>query len=282
LPEQLTPLAPASWTSLFRAFSFVSHNNHFYTYEKDKILRQSVQHRHLSVPRATVERPVSAAAPGHTNITVLSMPLRDRSVETHRRSWILRDHRQSFTIERHLKENTKQGAEVPGRGPRPIESMIAAPAQWLLTPPQLFSARIGEPSSSRPEGHWQTLREIRRKTLALLVEEQITPRLRRVELPISPDPGFPFSPRVVEQVWRQPKEPSGESSSQRQALPKASQNTIAESAVPPRIAPSGLAPATVPVFLPAKIEGPTMERLAEDVMKRIERHLRIERERRGI
>jgi hypothetical protein len=34
--------------------------------------------------------------------------------------------------------------------------------------------------------------------------------------------------------------------------------------------------------LPGKVEGPTMERIAEDVMKRIERHLRIERERRGL
>jgi hypothetical protein len=282
LPERLTPGAPGSQTSWFRAFSFVSHNNHFYAYEKNKIVRRSVQHRHFSVARATVERPASAGALGHRNITVLNMPLRERSVETQLRSSILRDHRQSFTIERQLREITKQVAEVQGQGARPIESMTAAPAQRLLTPPRLFRPRIGDPSSSRPESHREPFRAIHRKTFDLLVEEQITPRLRREELPAAPDPGFRFSPRLVEQVWRQPKQSSPEPSSERPALPTVSQTIIAESPVPTRIAPSGLTPATMPVLVPTKIEGPAMERLAEDVMKRIERHLRIERERRGI
>jgi len=282
LPERLTLLAPASQTSLFRTFPFVSQNNHFYAYQKNRIIRHSVQHQHFSVARAIVERPASARALVHPKITVLGMPLRERSVETQLRNWILRDHRQSFTIDRHLREITKQGAEVQGQGARPTESKIAAPAQWRLTPPRLFRPRIGDPSSSRLESHREPLRAIHRKTFDLLVEEQIIPRLRRMELPFLPDPGFPFSPRLVEQVWRQPKQPSRESSSERQTLPTVSQTTIAESPLPTRIAPSGLAHAAVPVFVPTKIEGPAMERLAEDVMRRIERHLRIERERRGI
>ena len=281
LPERSTPLAPGSQTSLFRTFSLVTHNHHFYAYEKNKILRHSVQHQHFSVARATVERPASAGPLGHPKITVLNMPLRERSVETQLRSWILRDHRQSFT-ERHLRETTKQGAEVQGQGAPPIESMVAAPAQSLLTPPRLFHPRIGDPSSSRPESYREPLRAIHRKAFDLLVQEQIMPRLRRVELSSAPDPGFRFSPRSVEQVWRQPKQTLPEPSSERPMLPTISQTTIAESPVPARIAPSGLAHATVPVLIPTKIEGPAMERLAEDVMRRIERHLRIERERRGI
>jgi hypothetical protein len=115
----------------------------------------------------------------------------------------------------------------------------------------------------------------------MVVEEQLTSRLGKPVPRHAAVPAVPFTPRLIEQVWRQPQHKLRESSDVRR-LPTISQSMVAESPVRAGIDPQPVAATPASVSVPTKLEGPAMERLAEDVMRRIERHLRIERERRGI
>jgi hypothetical protein len=283
LPQRPITGAPASLVSFFRAVSFLSGNNHFHTHESKQILRRSVHHLHFSIARYAAKHPASAKELRRPEATVLSVSMRERSIEKHLRSRILHERQESFTSARHLREFTTQAAEVHGPGARTIEPMIASPAQRLLMPPRLFRSRIGGPASPQAEGHREPRRIIRGNTLDVVVGERVTPRLRRMALPSTPPSSVTFRPRSVEQVWRQPpQQPSRESSREKHPLTTASQTTTAEAPVHTRVGASPAAPTTVPVFAPTKLEGPALERLADDIRKRIERHLRIERERRGI
>ena len=56
-----------------------------------------------------------------------------------------------------------------------------------------------------------------------------------------------------------------------------SQSPTSSTVFPPAAGPAAGVPAAV-----LRLEGPALDRLAEDVMQRIERRVRIERERRGM
>jgi hypothetical protein len=121
---------------------------------------------------------------------------------------------------------------------------------------------------------------IGRATLEAAAEDQLMPRLRKADPLSAAVPAVPFTAPAVKQVWRQSQSPSREPSGEARGLPAAAQTAAADSPTHHRV--DLLPPAPASAVLPAKVEGPTMERIAEDVMKRIERHLRIERERRGM
>jgi hypothetical protein len=282
LPQHPIPGAPGSLVSFFRAVSFPSGTNHFHTHQSKQIFRRSVHHLHFSIARDAAKQPASEKELRRPEATVLRVSLRERSIEKHLHSRILREQLQSFTSARHLRQITTQVAEVHGPGARKIEPLIGSPAQRQLMPPRLFRLRIGGPASPGPEGHREPRRAIRGKTVEM-VAERVTPRLRRMALPSPPASSSPFRPRSVEQVWRQPPQQGAQGlSREKHPLTTAPQATMAESPVHTRVGPSPEAPVTVPVFVPTKLEEPAMERLADDIRKRIERHLRIERERRGI
>jgi hypothetical protein len=280
LRERPIPGVPRSLLSLFQAFWSLSQIRHFHAHENRQTFAHSIQHQRFSLKRTANERPVSTTVLRRPEAPVGSVPLPEQSIEKQLRSWTLHELRQSFVIARHLREITKQVAEAHGRPAWPAESMIVAPARQLLATPGLPPRRISEPASPQPESQREVLRATRRTTCDVVVEEQLTSRLRKTQLESAAPSEAPFTPRSVDQVWRRPQHPSREPSSDTRRLPAATQSAVAESPVHTRIDPPPMAPA--PAFLPTKLEGLALERLADDVMKRIERHLRIERERRGI
>jgi len=104
------------------------------------------------------------------------------------------------------------------------------------------------------------------------------------------DPGEPSAERLrerfVEQhrvpiVWRQGladrNEANGAGRAQGAEFRVASAPAVHEPSALPRASVSSMSPVTV-----AKLDGPAIDRLADDVMQRIDRRIRIERERRGI
>jgi hypothetical protein len=87
-------------------------------------------------------------------------------------------------------------------------------------------------------------------------------------------------PRTVEQAWRRPAPPR-ESTPE---IPVTPQHSIQRIQNPTTPAIPGIVrtPGESPTPSLRKFEGVELDRLTDDVMKRIERHLRIERERRGM
>jgi len=123
---------------------------------------------------------------------------------------------------------------------------------------------------------------VRRPHKELVLEHRLATRLRTVEEPAAREPRKSVTPlRSAEQVWRRATPSLPEI--QDQAARPAHKGTAAAAAAQGQAAETVRAERSAPLATaPARIEGPALDRLADDVMKRIERHLRIERERRGI
>jgi len=279
LPERVLPGAAGSPITLFSMLSFLSQIHHHQANEQRQIFARSIQHRHFFLNRVGAQRTVPTKGSRHPEAITFHELRRERSMEMLLHYWTLRESRQSFTATHHVREITKQLTD--GRPQRVwlAEPPVAAPAQRLLATSELLHLRLFAPGSLSA---WQpeAPRGIRRQTLQAAEEDQLTPRHRKADSSPAPVSTAAWTAPLVPQVWRQPQRALQDSLTAAGRLPATAQTMPTNSLMQHKVdlAP----PPSVPPVLPGKVEGPTMERIAEDVMKRIERHLRIERERRGL
>jgi hypothetical protein len=279
LNERPVKSAAGSHISLFNVVSFLAQIRRYHTNEGRQIFARSIQHHHFLLNRVAAQRPASARDSQRPEASVFHERHRERSIETLLRFSRLVESKQSFRATRRVWEITKHLAE--NRPPRFLsaETMATTPAHRLLVIPELLRLRLFDAASPFSHQQQEANGAMRRQTAEAVVEGRLTPRLRKAD----PQPGSnppALTVPSVKQVWRQPQPAARESSSETRRLPTAAQATPVDSPTQHRV--DLLPPAPASTILPGKVDSPTMERIAEDVMKRIERHLRIERERRGM
>jgi hypothetical protein len=258
-------------------WSFLTQIRQHHTQEGRQLFARSSLSLHFFLNRYGAERPASAKDLRRPEAGALSLHIRECSIETQLRFSRLHVWRQSFTTTDYLKSVTKEVMDRIYPRVQSTDGTTASPADPLLSAPELLRARIFSPGFPLSPPQSEISGAIRKQTLETVVEDRLMKRLRKAEAKATPVPAVAFTMPAVQQVWRQGQLPLRGSPGEGRSLP-ATPSTAADSSTQHKV--ELLPPA--PVVLPAKVEVPSMERIAEDVMKRIERHLRIERERRGM
>jgi len=278
-PERPGPSAPRSSVVLFNVWSFLTQIRQYHMQEGRQLFARSSLSLHFFLNRYAAERPPSTKDFRRPQAGALSLQSREASIETQRRFWRLHVWRQSFTTADYLKRITKEVMDTYYPRVQSADGTSASPADRLLTAPEL-QARIFTPGFPLSLPQREVSGAVRRQASETVVEDRLRTRLRKVNAKSARVPAFPFTVPAVQQVWRQGQLPLRGSLGEKQSLPAAIPSTTADSSNQHKV--ELLPPASAPVVLPPKVEVLSMERIAEDVMKRIERHLRIERERRGM
>jgi hypothetical protein len=279
-PERPGQSAPRSPVVLFNVWSFLSQISHYHMREGRRLFARSTQHLCFFLNRTAAERPARTKDSRRPEASPFSLHSRERRIETQLHYWRLHEWRQSFTTTDYLRKTAKEMTDANRPRAWSADDTVTSAPDRLLATPGLLRARIFAPAFPLSPHQHDVPGTIKRQTLEAVVEDRLTLRLPKADPQAAPVPAVPFTVPAVQQVWRQPQLPSRRSLGETRGLPTATQSTTADSSTHHKI--DLLPPASASVVLPAKVEIPTMERIAEDVMKRIERHLRIERERRGM
>lgn len=265
---------------LLRAVTFLSRITQHYTHDTRQIFARSIELHHFFLNRAAAERAAPARDSRGEGVSVFNFNRGERRIEALLRLWTFHESRQSFATAHLFRAATKRMTEDLHPAARAVESGNAAPASRLRTIPDFARPRLFEARSSLTLRLQDVQAVPRKQTWEALAEDRLAPRFRRVDSRPVATAAVSFAAPSVSQVWRQPMRESRDPIRETRDLPGIAQNRMIDSSAPNRIESSALMQSLgVP---PPRIEGLAMDKIADDVMKRIERHLRIERERRGI
>jgi hypothetical protein len=237
-------------------------------------LRQTSLHFKRSVERATSREEFH-----RREASLVNVHHRTESLATQSRVSSTLEVRRALISARHFSEITKHaaGEYVPRLAGSNASTILTTPQRFFQ--PMLLSPRAGVVVGSAAP--FPNPAVVRGQIVESITEHRLAPRLRKSDpQPAAQAPIYLAKP-AVEQVWRSAQPQSRKSSSETASSPSIAAPTAHP--LPPHQkmdSPAAVPAAAAPA--PVRFEGPAMDRLAEDVMKRIERHLRIERERRGI
>ncbi|HLK48657.1 MAG TPA: hypothetical protein VKT49_11015 [Bryobacteraceae bacterium] len=280
---QPAAIAPRVWGSPSGTRSYFTHH-HYHTQQATRLVSQYVAANTFLLAQPALAAPPGVGALRHLHVPRKLTNIRERSVETRHLFSGTHELRRAFRATHRvdwLERNAKAGNTAPAAGsagdlkPAPVlrqsirsemreprvYSANTALRTWLAAPP----AAIGRWHEDKPAIHRQASRW----------------RPAGEGAPPLPRPAS-TAPSPVHQVWRRNppslREARGETPSPASNPGRVSENAPSRAFPEPSRSRIDSAPAQAAF----RLEGPAMDRLAEDVMKRIERHLRIERERRGI
>ena len=281
LQARRAPEVSAARPSVMLSQSFFTRHLHYHTHESPRILRRGELREIIERERSEVA--MLAVAPLPTPTSVFStLLLRERGMETRLGSRLLRDVEQVqnriHRIERIVREAESVRVERQSAG---IPDALAAPA---LRQPRMRLQTVPDPAGRTPVRHERYIERpstIRMEPPQSRIVRETLRKRSAAEAPLPTEARvFHAAQPPVQQVWRAER-PSRESATETAAVSQQSSAAPPSALLPSAgiAAQTNASPASPAVA--RKFDGPEMDRLANDVMKRIERHVRIERERRG-
>lgn len=222
-----------------------------------RLAPRSAANSAAAAPRAQAHVEVRAGV-SHTHTrTIATARTHAIALRVEQRTRLLTRHNQSFVFARHTLTEHSRRAAFSGRLAGTAGAVSPAPA--------------AHPAAA-PAGVERAFRGTATTALAAPRERAHGTALR----------GAIESPRATPTIWRSPSSPD-RAEMPAPLAPGASRGGTAAGDASPALTPARQARSPVSVASAApRLDSAAMDRLAEDVMTRIERRLRIERERRGL
>jgi hypothetical protein len=278
-----TQKAPRSLVSSSTSFSIIARHSHFHINEGSRSLTHTIQKDTLIFTRPQIQHPAAGNNSGWPVTNSLNIAsIRERHIETHLHVRRVPEKRRTFLSTDRLTRVINEVFSHPASlGTGSAEGRILTPAHRRKVQPVFFRPRTSSLALSKPLPLSGRAEAIRTQRVESLMEHRPAPQLRIADRPmVEPIRTESATPSSVKQVWRRTQLRSPDLSSESATRSSISKSVPAGSKVSYKVDPPIGAASPAPTAF--KLEGPVMDRLAEDVMKRIERHLRIERERRGM
>lgn len=262
--------------------SYFTRHLHYHTYEGARIflrtnLRETILREQSEMLRSS---PRVAARPDPAS-SVLLLHTHERGMETRLGLRVTRDQEQVYTrihrIERIARES--EIARLQRTITSAVDTMVLSAQQRFPIKRLAWSNDASRALAARGRSIERTA-EIRMEPPQSKITRETPTRWRSTERSRAADVSASFAvPAPIQQVWRM--QPAHESTRETVSTfsPTAGAQPVSRSQFAATQIPTGNQTPKPPAL--RKLDGPEMDRIADNVMKRIERHVRIERERRG-
>lgn len=276
------PASPAGLPQAIHPVSFFARHLHYHTQEGARILPRGEMRETVVREQSRVAAPngTESARPASAN-PVPPLHPRERATDTRLRLRVMQDvahvNTRILRIERIAGET--EVTRLKRQAAPAVEAIVAAAKRQFRTRPPAWPAAADRVSAPRVRFIERTA-ETRMEPPQSKAARETPRRWRAAEPPRVTETHAAFgAPLPAQQVWRVQQPPRD------QAVETMRTPSAAMAQASPTLSMSAAAPAPRGFVAPhpaaRSLEGPEIDRLADNVMKRIERRVRIERERRG-